>query len=74
MKTVGWILILLGIAIVLIRVFSGHLESFAEETFRADADKAEPMLATLSSLVGGALAIIGIVMVAAGTKRSRKSA
>lgn len=69
MKTAGWILIVIGIAMVLIREFSIPVEKTVVDVGPIEVNKTEQTWIGWPTYAGGALTIIGIVMVAAGSKK-----
>jgi hypothetical protein len=68
MKTVGWILIVIGIVMILIKGFSVPVEKTLVDAGPIEINKTENRWIGWPTYAGGILAIVGIVMVATGKK------
>lgn len=70
MKTVGWILIVIGIVMILIKGFSVPVEKTLVDAGPIEINKTENKWIGWPTYAGGILAIVGIVMVATSKKNS----
>jgi hypothetical protein len=70
MKTAGWILIALGILMILIKGFSVPVKKTLVDVGPIEINKTENHLIGWPTYAGGALAIVGVVMVATSRKSS----
>lgn len=70
MKTIGWILIVVGIVMILIKGFSVPVEKTLVDAGPIEINKTENKWIGWPTYAGGILAIVGIVMVATGKKTS----
>lgn len=70
MKTVGWILIVVGIVMIVIRGFNVPVEKNIIDAGPIQVSKTENKWIGWPTYAGGALAVIGIIMVATGNKRN----
>jgi hypothetical protein len=68
MKTVGWILIVIGIAMILIKGFSVPVKKTLVDAGPIEINKTENKWIGWPTYAGGILAIVGVVMVATGKK------
>ena len=68
MKTVGWILIVIGIVMILIKGFSVPVEKTLVDAGPIEINKTENRWIGWPTYAGGILAIVGIVMVTTGKK------
>lgn len=70
MKTAGWILIVIGIVMIVIRGFNVPVKKTLVDAGPIQVSKTENTWVGWPTYAGGALAVIGIIMVAAGGKRN----
>lgn len=70
MKTIGWILIAVGILMVLIKGFSVPVKKTLVDAGPIEINKTENKWIGWPTYAGGILAIVGIVMVATDKKTS----
>jgi hypothetical protein len=70
MKTAGWVLIAIGIIMILIQGFSVPVEKNIIDAGPIQVSKTENKWIGWPSYAGGILAIVGVVMVTTGKKRS----
>ena len=70
MKTVGWILIAIGIVMVLVKGFSVPVKKTLVDAGPIEINKTENKWIGWPTYAGGILVIVGIVMVATGKKNS----
>lgn len=70
MKTVGWILIVIGIVMILIKGFSVPVEKTLVDAGPIEINKTENKWIGWPTYAGGILAIVGVVMVATSKKNS----
>jgi hypothetical protein len=70
MKTAGWILIALGILMILIKGFSVPVKKTLVDVGPIEINKTENHWIGWPTYAGGALAIVGVVMVATSRKSS----
>ena len=68
MKLVGWILIVVGIAMAVIRGFSGPVEKNIIDAGPIQINKTEHKWIGWPTYAGGIIAIVGVVMVASSKK------
>lgn len=69
MKTAGWILLILGIVMILIKGFSIPLEKKVIDAGPIQVSKTENKWIGWPTYTGGLLAVIGVVLVVAGKKK-----
>ena len=69
MKTAGWILLVLGIAMILIKGFSIPVEKKVVDAGPIQISKTENKWIGWPTYTGGLLAVIGVVLVVAGKKK-----
>lgn len=69
MKTAGWILIVVGIVMILVRGFSVPVEKKVIDVGPIEVNKTENKWIGWPTYAGGILAIVGVVMVVADRKR-----
>ena len=70
MKTIGWILIVIGIVMILIKGFSVPVEKTLVDAGPIEINKTENKWIGWPTYAGGILAIVGVVMVATSKKNS----
>lgn len=70
MKTVGWILIVIGIVMILIKGFSVPVEKTLVDAGPIEINKTENKWIGWPTYAGGILAIVGVVMVTTSKKNS----
>jgi len=70
MKTAGWILIVIGIVMIVIRGFNVPVKKNVVDVGPVEINKTENHWIGWPTYAGGALAVIGIIMVAAGNKKN----
>jgi hypothetical protein len=70
MKTAGWVLIVIGIAMILIKGFSVPVEKTIVDAGPIQVSKHENKWIGWPTYAGGILAIVGVVMVASGKRNS----
>lgn len=70
MKVVGWILIALGVIMILVKGFSVPVEKNLVDLGPVQVTKTENKWIGWPTYAGGALAIIGVIMVVAGKKQN----
>lgn len=70
MKTAGWILIAIGIIMIVIRGFNIPTEKTVVDAGPIEVNKVENTWVGWPTYAGGALAVIGIIMVAASGRKS----
>ncbi len=70
MKTAGWILIVIGIVMVLIRGFSVPVKEKVVDVGPIEVNKTENKWVGWPTYAGGILAVIGVVLVVADKKKS----
>ncbi|MEP7252980.1 MAG: hypothetical protein ABI683_11395 [Ginsengibacter sp.] len=69
MKTAGWILIVVGIVMILIKGFSVPVEKKVIDVGPIQVNKTENKWIGWPTYAGGILAIVGVVMVVADRKK-----
>ena len=69
MKTAGWILIVIGILMILIKGFSVPVEKKVVDVGPIEINKTENKWIGWPTYAGGFLAIIGVVLVVADRKK-----
>ncbi|MEP6951541.1 MAG: hypothetical protein ABI863_19780 [Ginsengibacter sp.] len=69
MKTAGWILLILGIVMILIKGFSIPVEKKLIDAGPIQVSKTENKWIGWPTYTGGLLAVIGVVLVVAGKKK-----
>jgi hypothetical protein len=69
MKTAGWILLVLGIVMILIKGFSVPVEKKVIDAGPIQISKTENKWIGWPTYTGGLLAVIGVVLVVAGKKK-----
>lgn len=69
MKAAGWILILVGIAMILIKGFSVPVKTKVVDLGPVEINKTENKWIGWPTYAGGILAVIGVVLVVADKKR-----
>ncbi|MEO5649340.1 MAG: hypothetical protein ABIR03_05370 [Ginsengibacter sp.] len=70
MKTIGWVLIAIGIVMILIQGFSVPVKKNIIDVGPIQVSKTENKWIGWPSYAGGFLAIVGVVMVVAGKKNN----
>ena len=70
MNTAGWILIVIGIVMVLIRGFSVPVKEKVIDVGPIEVNKTENKWIGWPTYAGGILAVIGVVLVVADKKKS----
>ena len=70
MKTAGWVLIAIGIAMILIQGFSVPVKKNIVDAGPIQVSKTENKWIGWPSYAGGILAIVGVVMVTAAKKKT----
>ncbi len=70
MKTAGWILIVIGIVMIVIRGFNVPVTKNVVDAGPIQINKTENTWVGWPTYAGGALAVIGIIMVAASGKKN----
>ena len=70
MKTAGWVLIVIGIAMILIQGFSVPVKKNIIDAGPIQVSKTENKWIGWPSYAGGILAIVGVVMVTASKKKT----
>ena len=68
MKTTGWILIIIGIVMIIIKGFSIPVEKKVIDVGPIQVNKTENKWIGWPTYAGGLLAVIGVVLVVAGKK------
>lgn len=68
MKIVGWILIAIGIVMIVIKGFNVPVKKTVVDLGPVEVNKTENTWIGWPTYAGGALAVIGVVMVAVGSK------
>ena len=71
MKTLGWILLVAGIVMLLVRGFNYTTKEKVVDAGPIEISKKENHTVAWPLYAGGVLAIAGIALVAAGSKRNR---
>ena len=69
MKTAGWILIVIGIVMILVRGFSVPVEKKVVDLGPVEINKTENKWIGWPTYAGGILAVIGVVLVVADRKK-----
>ena len=69
MKTAGWILIVVGIVMILVKGFSVPVEKKVIDVGPIQVNKTENKWIGWPTYAGGILAIVGVVMVVADRKK-----
>lgn len=69
MKIAGWVLIIIGIAMILIQGFSVPVEETIIDAGPIEINKTESKWIGWPSYTGGILAVVGVVMVVGGRKK-----
>ncbi len=69
MKTAGWILIVIGIVMILIKGFSVPVEKKVVDLGPVEINKTENKWIGWPTYAGGILAVIGVVLVVADRKK-----
>ena len=69
MKTAGWILIVIGIVMIIIKGFSIPVEKKVIDVGPIQVNKTENKWIGWPTYAGGILAVIGVVLVVAGKKK-----
>jgi hypothetical protein len=69
MKTAGWILLVIGIAMILIKGFSVPVEKKVIDIGPIEVNKTENKWIGWPTYAGGLLAVIGVVLVVASKKK-----
>lgn len=69
MKTAGWVLIVVGIVMILIKGFSVPVEKKVIDVGPIQVNKTENKWIGWPTYAGGILAIVGVVMVVADRKK-----
>jgi hypothetical protein len=70
MKTAGWILIVIGIVMIVIRGFSIPVEKKVVDVGPIHVNKTEHEWIGWPTYAGGVLAIVGVVLVVSGKKNT----
>lgn len=69
MKSLGWILIVIGILMIVIKGFSVPVEKTLVDAGPIQINKTENKWIGWPTYAGGVLAIVGVVMVATGKRK-----
>lgn len=69
MRTAGWILIVIGIVMIVIRGFNVPVEKKVVDIGPVEINKTENTWVGWPTYAGGALAVVGVIMVAAGGRK-----
>ena len=69
MKTAGWILIVIGIVMIIIKGFSVPVEKKVIDVGPIQVNKTENKWIGWPTYAGGILAVLGVVLVVAGKKK-----
>lgn len=72
MKTIGIILIIIGIVMIILKGINFQTEKKVAEVGPIEINKAENNHIGWPTYAGGAIGIIGIILVVAGAKTSKK--
>lgn len=70
MKAIGWVLIAAGILMILVKGFSVPVKKTIVDAGPIEINKTDNKWIGWPTYAGGILAIVGVVMVATGKKRS----
>lgn len=70
MKSVGWILIVIGIAMILIRGFNIPVEKNIIDAGPIQVNKTENKWFGWPTIAGAAVAVVGAILVVGGNKKS----
>lgn len=70
MKALGWILTVIGIVMIVIRGFSVPVKKNVVDLGPVEINKTENKWIGWPTYAGGILAVVGVVMVATGKKKS----
>lgn len=69
MKTAGWVLLVIGIVMILIKGFSVPVEKKVIDVGPIEVNKTENKWIGWPTYAGGILAVLGVVLVVAGKKK-----
>ena len=69
MKTAGWLLLVIGIVMILIKGFSVPVEKKVIDVGPIEVNKTENKWIGWPTYAGGILAVLGVVLVVAGKKK-----
>ena len=69
MKTAGWLLLVIGIVMIIIKGFSVPVEKKVIDVGPIEVNKTENKWIGWPTYAGGILAVIGVVLVVAGKKK-----
>jgi len=69
MKTAGWVLLVIGIVMIIIKGFSVPVEKKVIDVGPIEVNKTENKWIGWPTYAGGILAVLGVVLVVAGKKK-----
>jgi hypothetical protein len=69
MKTAGWLLLVIGIVMIIIKGFSVPVEKKVIDVGPIEVNKTENRWIGWPTYAGGILAVLGVVLVVAGKKK-----
>ena len=69
MKTAGWLLLVIGIAMIIIKGFSVPVKEKVIDVGPIEVNKTENKWVGWPTYAGGILAVLGVVLVVAGKKK-----
>jgi len=69
MKTAGWLLLVIGIVMIIIKGFSVPVEKKVIDVGPIEVNKTENKWIGWPTYAGGILAVLGVVLVVAGKKK-----
>ena len=69
MKTAGWLLLVIGIAMIIIKGFSVPVKEKVIDVGPIEVNKTENKWIGWPTYAGGILAVLGVVLVVAGKKK-----